>query len=300
MTLIPGIYATACTQRLLTGRVGREGRGYARLVDERLEANRANWNDRVALHVASQFYDVEGWLRDAPGPPPRELESLGDPVGRSLVHLQCHFGMDTLRWARAGATVTGVDFSPAAIENASQLALRAGLSERATFVCADLYDAPRALAGRRYDIVYVSLGSLCWLPDVAAWGAVVAQLTAPGGRVYLHDVHPFAQSLDDEGERVSYGYFEESADPFVAESDQTYTGDAGLGATRTYEWNHSLGEIVTSLTRHGLVIDALDEHDWTVFAHFGWLEERTAGHFTIGEGHPRIPLSFTLLAHATG
>ncbi|HUX03964.1 MAG TPA: class I SAM-dependent methyltransferase [Acidimicrobiales bacterium] len=267
-------------------------------MDARLEANRANWNDRVAVHANSQFYDVAGWLRDAPGPASRELEALGNPAGLSLVHLQCHFGMDTLRWARVGATVTGVDFSPAAIDEATELASRAGLAEHATFVCANLYDAPQALAGQRYDVVYVSLGSLCWLPEVTGWGDVVAQLTAPGGRVYVHDVHPFTASLDDEGERVHYSYFEEPDRPIVVDSDQTYTGDVGLAATRTYEWNHSLSEIVTSLTRHGLVIDALDEHDWTVFAQFPWLEERSPGRFSISEGHPRVPLSFTLLAHA--
>lgn len=267
-------------------------------MEPRLEANLVNWNSRVRVHAESRFYDVEGWLLRAPGPPSREIEALGDLEGKTLVHLQCHFGMDTMQWARAGATVTGLDFSPAAIDEAISLAERAGLSERASFVCANVYDAPQALSGKRFDVVCVSLGALCWLPDVAAWGAVVADLLAAGGRLYLHDGHPFTSCFDDDGERVIYSYFEEPDSPFASDSTFTYTDGERLSATRTYEWNHSIGEIVAALIGRRLVIDSLIEHDWTLFQQFPWLVENTSGQFVIPEGHPRIPLSFTLLAHA--
>jgi SAM-dependent methyltransferase len=208
--------------------------------------------------------------------------------------------MDTLRWARAGATVTGLDFSPAAIDEATSLAERAGLSERASFVCASVYDASQALSGKRFDVVYVSLGSLCWLPDVAAWGGVVADLLAPGGRLYLHDVHPFTSCFDDDGERVICSYFEEPDSPYVSDCAFTYTDGEELSATRTYEWNHSIGEIVAALIGRGLVLDSLTEHDWTLFRQFPWLEETVSGLLVIPEGRPRIPLSFTVLAHAPG
>jgi SAM-dependent methyltransferase len=156
-------------------------------MDPRLVANRENWNERVAIHTKSRFYDVEGWLRDAPGPPAREVDAIGNATGKTLLQLQCHFGMDALRWARAGATITGLDFSPVAISEAISLASRAGLADRASFVCANVFDAPQALASQRFDVVYVSLGSLGWLPDVAAWGAVVADLLLPGGTFYLHE-----------------------------------------------------------------------------------------------------------------
>ena len=266
-------------------------------MEPRLEANRDNWNSRVKVHVESRFYDVEGWLRDAPGPPFREMEALESLDGKTLVHLQCHFGMDTLRWARVGAIVTGLDFSPAAIDDATALAQRAGLSERASFVCANVYDAPRVLSGRRFDVVYVSFGSLCWLPDVTAWGAVVADLLAPGGKLYLHDVHPFAACFDNAGERVIYGYFEDPNDPFVFDSTTTYTDGDELTATRTYEWNHSIGEIISALVAHGLIIDSLSEHDWTLFQQFPWLVENASRQLVVPGGRPRIPLSFTLLAH---
>jgi SAM-dependent methyltransferase len=167
-------------------------------VDERLAANRANWNDRTRVHLESEFYDVDGWLRD--GRPLRvyESEALGDVGGLSLLHLQCHFGLDTLTWARHGARVTGLDFSDEAIEAARDLAQRAGLDDRARFVCSDVYDATSALGHETFDIVYVSLGALCWLPSVDRWAEQVAALVAPGGRFYIHDVHPLAWALADD------------------------------------------------------------------------------------------------------
>jgi SAM-dependent methyltransferase len=267
-------------------------------MERRLETNRLNWDSRVGVHTKSQFYDVEGWLHHAPGPPSREIEALGDLEGKSLAHLQCHFGLDTLRWARAGAIVTGVDFSPVAIEEATLLAERAGLSNRASFLCANVYDAPRALLGRKFDVVYVSLGSLCWLPDVVAWGGVVADLLVPGGRLYLHDVHPFTSCLDDDGERLIYSYFEEPANPFVFDSTSTYTDGEPLSSSRTYEWNHSIGEVVGALIGRGLILDSLAEHDWTLFKQFPWLVEDASGLLVTPEGRPRMALSFTVLAHS--
>jgi SAM-dependent methyltransferase len=266
-------------------------------MEPRLESNLKNWNSRVEVHAKSRFYDVEGWLLKAPGPPLREVEALGDLKGKSLVHLQCHFGMDTVSWARTGANVVGVDFSSAAIDEANALATRAELSERARFVCANVYDAVEALGDQQFDVVYVSLGSLCWLPDVGAWGRVVADLLAPGGRLYIHDVHPFASCFDDEGVHVSYGYFEEADNPQIFDSTSTYTDGEELAAIRTYEWNHSLGEILGALLGHGLVLDSLTEHDWTVFRKFPWLVESESGVFVVPEDRPRIALSFTILAH---
>jgi SAM-dependent methyltransferase len=271
---------------------------YSEPVDPRLGANRDNWNERVAIHSQSRFYDVEGWLRNTPRPPSREVDAVGDVSGKTLLHLQCHFGMDTLSWARVGATVTGLDFSPAAIEEATALAARAGLSDRATFVCADVYDAPRTLSGQRFDVVYVSLGALGWLPDVAAWGAVVADLLAPGGIFYLHDTHPLSLSLDESGERMIYGYFEEQDNPFVYDSARTYTDGGDVTSTRTYEWNHSLGEVLGALTSRGLVVDSLTEHDWALSKQFPWLSEEGDGRYVQPSDRPRIPLSFTVVAHA--
>jgi SAM-dependent methyltransferase len=264
--------------------------------DAFMAANRAKWDDRTGVHLESAFYDVEGWLRQGRGPRPDEAAALGDVTGLRLLHLQCHFGKDTLSWARAGAVVTGLDFSPAGIEAARDLARRAGLDDRATFVCANVYDAVAALGGVTFDIVYVSLGALCWLPDVERWAAVVGALVAPGGRFYLQDVHPVSWALADDDRSFAHSYFEE-AEPYVDDSDGTYTdAHRPLAHRRSYEWNHSLGQVVTALIAHGLRITVLEEHDWTPWQRWPWLVETGHQRWTTPADLPRMPLTYTLLA----
>jgi SAM-dependent methyltransferase len=264
-------------------------------MDERILANQQNWDDRVPIHTASKFYDVEGWLERAPGPREKEMQLVGDVTGKSLVQLQCHFGMETLQWARAGAHVTGLDFSTNAIHAARDLALRAGLSESATFVCSNVYDAVAALEHQTFDVVYVSLGSINWLPEIEPWAEVVGMLLKPGGVLYLHDVHPFSMCFDDEGERVIFGYFEDDDNPYFDDDDSTYTDGGTVAHTRTYDWNHAPSEIIAALAKNGLVLTHFDEQDWTVFQQFPWLELHDEK-YLIPEGRPRIPLMFTLCA----
>ena len=258
--------------------------------------NRASWDERVPIHVASDFYDVEGWLGEGRGPRPHESAMLGDVSGLDLVHLQCHFGLDTLAWARVGARVTGVDFSRLAVDEAAGLARRAGLEDRATFVCANVYDAVEALGHATYDVVYVSLGALTWLPSIDRWAEVVSALARPGGRLFVHDVHPLSDALGEHELVVEHSYFEE-AEPYVDDSGLTYTDGSYVPSTvRNYSWNHSLGEIVTAVIEHGLALERLEEHDWTSFARFGWLVHDADQHFSLPVGRPRVPLSFSLVA----
>jgi SAM-dependent methyltransferase len=267
-------------------------------VGEALAANRAWWDAAVPVHLASDFYDVEGWLAQGRGPRAREAAVLGDVHGLDLVHLQCHFGKDTLAWARAGATVTGLDFSPAAVDAARELADRAGIADRADFVCAPVTSAVDALGGRTFDIVYVSLGALCWLPAIDAWAAQVAELLRPGGRLFLHEVHPLSMALADEDLTVVYPYFEQAA-PYANTETGTYadaTATEALPGDTTYGWNHGLGEIVGALLGRGLRLDLLDEHDWTSFARFPWLVETGEEEFVTPADRIRVPLSFTLVA----
>lgn len=261
-----------------------------------LEANRANWDERTPIHLGSEFYDVGGFLRDGRGPRRREIDALGDVSGLRLVHLQCHIGLDTLAFARAGAIVRGLDFSPVAVAAARDLAARAGLSDRAEFVCAELYRATEALGHATFDIVYVSLGALCWLPVVDAWAAQVAALLAPGGRLYLHDGHPLADALGENSLVLENDYFEE-AEPYVDDSAGTYTdSEREITHRRNYSWNHGLGEIVTALVTRGLVLESLVEHDWTSFRRFPFLVQTDRHQWTTPPGMARIPMSFTLLA----
>jgi SAM-dependent methyltransferase len=267
-------------------------------VEEAIAANRAWWDATVPLHVASDFYDVDGWLRDGRGPRDREAAVLGDVSGLDLVHLQCHFGKDTLSWARAGARVTGLDISAPAVEAARALAERAGLADRADFVCAPVYEARAALGGRTFDIVYVSLGALCWLPAVAPWADEVAGLLRPGGRLFVHDVHPLSDALADDELTVVNPWFEQPA-PYVDTTAGSYaapTATEALPGEPTFTWSHGLGEIVTALAGRGLRIDRLDEHDWTSFARFPWLVEVGEEEFVVPADRVRLPLSFTLVA----
>jgi 2-polyprenyl-3-methyl-5-hydroxy-6-metoxy-1,4-benzoquinol methylase len=266
--------------------------------EEAQAANRKWWDSAVPVHLASSFYDVEGWLAEGRGPKAREVAVLGDVAGLDLVHLQCHFGKDTLSWARAGATVTGLDFSEPAIDAARDLAGRAGLADRADFVCAPVAEATTVLGGRLFDVVYVSLGALCWLPSVHQWAGQVAALLRTGGRLFLHEVHPVSVALADDHLTVVYPYFEETT-PYRDAEPGSYadvTATTAMPGDETFGWNHGIGEIIGALVGRGLRIDRLDEHDWTSFPRFPWLVETAEEAFGIPEGHLRVPLSYTLVA----
>ena len=152
------------------------------------ELNRDMWNERVPLHLRSRLYDLPKFKAGALSLRSHEIADLGDVRGKELVHLQCHFGKDTLSWARLGAHVTGLDFSEAAVRAAVALAAEIGVEAR--FVTADVYDSPEALGGRTFDIVYTGVGALCWLPDMTRWAKVIFNLLQPGGELYLYEFHP--------------------------------------------------------------------------------------------------------------
>ncbi|MGE3961190.1 MAG: class I SAM-dependent methyltransferase [Dehalococcoidia bacterium] len=225
------------------------------------DANLARWDESVAIHAASQGYDLEGYLRGEKTLYAVETEEVGDVTGRTLLHLQCHFGMDTLNWARLGATVTGLDFSPEAVVRATQLAEEIGITD-ARFIETNLYDAPHVLS-EQFDIVYTGIGALNWLPDIRGWARVAAGFVKPGGFLYLYEGHPMLWSLDEDQPappfQLRYPYFE-VAQPVEWDWDQTYTDGPKLKNTRGYEWNHGLGEIVTALIEEGLRLEFLHEH----------------------------------------
>lgn len=273
-------------------------------LDPYREANRARWDESVAIHAASEFYGADRFLAGETTLLPLDIEEVGDVAGKSLLHLQCHFGLDTLSWARRGANVVGVDFAQSAVETARNIAQRAGL--KAEFVESELYASPETLAGRlgTFDIVYVNLGALCWLPDISGWARTCAAFLRSGGALYVRDVHPVTQSLDDESPvselRLLYPYFETS-EPQHWVGDQDYADDsASLNHHDSYEWNHSLGEIVTAVIDAGLGIEFLHEQDWTVYRALPWLVETERGVWRLPErdGNPdrRLPLMFSLRA----
>jgi 2-polyprenyl-3-methyl-5-hydroxy-6-metoxy-1,4-benzoquinol methylase len=260
------------------------------------ELNRANWDDRVPVHLASEYYDVDGFRSGVSSLRPFESAEIGDVTGKRLVHLQCHVGLDTLSWARKGAQVTGLDFSEPAIKAARSLAADLGLD--ASFVVADVYDAVTALGERRFDVVYTGTGALVWLPDMTRWAQVVAALLEPGGFLYLVEGHPFAQILDEEqGTNVALDYFLEQ--PWVEDHAYTYTDGPALEHTRSVQFQHGLGQVVTALAAAGLRIEFLNEHDFDCFQRFGSLE-RDGGQYQFPAGRPRIPMMFSLRASRPG
>jgi SAM-dependent methyltransferase len=263
------------------------------------EANRALWDVWTRIHAEGEFYDLAGFKTGGVRLSPFEIEAVGDVAGRSLLHLQCHFGIDTLSWARLGARVTGADLSPAAIALASDLAIELGFPD-ARFVESNVFDLPNVLHDE-FDVVYTSRGAINWLPDIRAWARVVARFVRPGGIFYIVEAHPVYNVFENEGVAVGelivrYPYFAHS-EPLVFKVEGSYADPtADVGNQSEHGWDHGLGEIVTALIDAGLRIEALHEYpflDWPA----GFLVEADDGTWRLppditGE----LPLMFSLLA----
>lgn len=267
------------------------------------EANRTRWNELVPLHAASRGYDVEGFRRGERGLHPIEAAEIGDVRGLDLLHLQCHFGLDTLALARLGARVTGVDFAPAAVETARALAADLGIEAR--FVESDLYEAPGKVPDS-FDMVFTTWGTICWLPDIHRWAEVVAHFLRPGGRLYYADGHPFAMVFDDGTDaaalpagtfRLGYPYFAHT-EPQVFDNTASYVDTAApTEATRAYEWAHPVAEIVNALTRAGLRIEWMNEHPAIPWQLLPVLVEGDDRLYRWPDGfEPKLPLSLSLSA----
>ncbi|MBH5335800.1 methyltransferase domain-containing protein [Streptomyces pactum] len=266
--------------------------------DDWRDVNRAMWDERVPIHVASEFYDLDAFRGGKDSLRDFERAEVGDVTGRTLLHLQCHIGLDTLSWARHGAAqVVGLDFSEPAVEAARDLAADLGLGpERASFVAADVYDAAEAVPDSAYDIVYTGVGALCWLPDIRRWAETAAHLVAPGGFLYLAEFHPVTDMLDDEtGSRVAHDYFDHTA--WVDETPGTYTdAEAVTVNNRNYQWQHTLGDVVSALAGAGLRIDFLHEHEVTLFQRYTALRRGEDGYYRMPAESPRVPLMYSLKA----
>jgi SAM-dependent methyltransferase len=258
-----------------------------------LETNRANWDERVPIHVSGGFYDVGSFKAGHERLRPFEIEEVGDVAGKDLLHLQCHFGIDTLSWARRGAKVAGLDFSAPAIEEARKLASE--LSLDAEFVEANVYDAVEALDRRTFDIVYTGLGALNWLPDIERWARVGSSLVRAGGFLYVSEFHPFSWVFGDEDLSLAHDYFQKG--PIIWDEPGTYADlDAETVHNRTYEWNHTLADVVSAVISAGLTLEFLHEHDYTLFPRWPFLEKTGFDTYRLPEGRPRLPLMYSLRA----
>ncbi|MEM9418504.1 MAG: class I SAM-dependent methyltransferase [Planctomycetota bacterium] len=267
---------------------------------EGIEWNRLSWNERVQAHWESAMYRQHADALRGGGHDLAEhiVRGVGPVEGQSLVHLQCHMGMETLAWSRLGAKATGLDFSQPAIDKA--IGLRDELGLDTTFVCGNVYDARELIEGQ-FDVVFVSIGSLCWLPDVKRWAEIVASLLRPGGRLFLNDVHPMMDMLEDKpddpkGFGLHYPYL--GGERIVTEQDGTYADETvGFKHTRNAGWSHPLGETVTAVIEAGMCITRLEESSRCVWPALKVMETADGEHWEFPEPwRGKLPVDYTLMA----
>lgn len=259
------------------------------------KGNRIHWDELAAAHERSYEYGrlVDGGhLIDEV-----QLLEVGDVAGKSLLHLQCHIGTDTLSWARLGASVTGVDISPVSLDVAQRLAKRCGLEAR--FIQSSIYDLPGKL-DERFDIVYTSVGVLCWLSDLDAWARIIRDRLRPGGIFYIMEGHPFLNVFDDEsdGLRVMYDYFHRSEPVNWPGDYPDYAGDGYMVKSSSWEWQWAISDVVNALLEAGLVVEFLHEHRYLPWKALPCMVECDDGKWRLPEGSDMLPLMFSIRARA--
>lgn len=256
-----------------------------------LDINRKLWDKKVPIHLKSDFYEVDAFLAGKNVLTPIEMEALGGEIsGKKMLHLQCHFGEDSLCWARLGAQVTGVDFSSKAIRQARKLAKMAGMKAR--FVESDIYSLPEKMSGK-FDLVFTSYGTIGWLPDLDRWAAVIRHFLKKGGTFYIADFHPWVYMYDWESGKLAHDYF--NTKPIVEEVAGTYADRYADIKAEEVGWNHSFEEIIGSLLRAGLRLVEMREFDWSPYPCFPGMREREPGRFVWGDfGERRLPHVYSL------
>ncbi len=261
------------------------------------ELNRRLWNELVPIHARSDFYALDAFRNGASSLKATELEQLGDVAGTSMLHLQCHFGMDTLSWARLGARVTGVDISDEAISLATRLSR--DLDVPARFIRSDLYDLPDVL-DEEFDIVFSSYGALYWLPHLDRWARIVMRFLRRGGAFHLVEFHPFTHvfhdTIDAQVALPESPYFQED-EPLRWQLDGSYADRSAVVENASYEWGHAVGEVVTALLDVGLRIERLREYPYSSYPIVPSMEEDADGRWRLtGPNRGRVPLMFSVKA----
>lgn len=263
-------------------------------MDKYSEKNKKLWNELTPIHERSAFYDVEGFKRGKCTLKSIELEEVGDVSGKFLLHLQCHFGLDTLSWARLGATATGVDLAEASVTLARSLSRETGI--KADFICSDIYDLPNVLKGE-FDIVFTSWGVLPWLSDLKRWAEIIARFLKPDGIFYMVEGHPFITVFDDSEDatelEVIHSYFHKP-EPTKWEWQGSYADGNARVLHPSYEWSHSIGDVINSLIQAGLRIEYIHEFPVICWQALPFMEESKPGSWRL-KGD-RIPLTFSLKA----
>ena len=255
------------------------------------EINRQSWNNKVASHLQSAFYDLPGFLSGKTSLNEIELKLLGDIKGKSILHLQCHFGQDTISLSRLGADVTGVDLSDKAIETAKQIAK--DTKSNAKFICCDIYDLPEHL-DKQFDIVYTSYGTIGWLPDLDKWAKIISTFLKPGGQFVFVEFHPVVWMFDDNFEKIGYNYF--NANAIIETESGTYADKTADLTQELVTWNHPLSEVLNSLIKNDLVINYLDEYDYSPYNCFNKTIEFEPKKYRIEHLDNKIPMVYSIVA----
>lgn len=255
------------------------------------EANKSLWNQRTVVHKDSSFYNLPGFKAGEAVLTPIELNEIGDVKGKKMLHLQCHFGMDSLDWARRGAEVTGVDLSDEAIKEARLLNDELGMN--ATFICCNVYDLKDHL-DEKFDIVFTSYGTIGWLPDLDKWAALISHYLKPGGLFYMADFHPMVWMFNDDFTHIQYSY--ENREVIITESEGTYTDRNAPIKAKEYGWNHSTGELLNALIHAGLKLEMFNEHMYSPYPCFRNIVEFEKGKWHIQGLEGKIPMVYSLRA----
>ena len=256
-----------------------------------IEINRQSWNNRTETHLKSEFYDLDGFMNGNSSLNDIELSLLGDIKGKSILHLQCHFGQDTISLSRLGAEVTGVDFSDKAIESALQIAKETQSNTK--FICCDIYDLPKHL-DKKFDVVFTSYGTIGWLPDLDKWAKIVADFLKPNGQFVFVEFHPVVWMFDDNFEKIAYRYFNSGA---ILETEIGTYADKNAAIKQSYVmWNHGVSEVLSNLIKHGLEIKSFDEFDYSPYNCFNKTIEFEPKKFRIEHLGDKIPMVFSISA----
>jgi SAM-dependent methyltransferase len=255
------------------------------------EANKELWNQRTAIHIDSSFYDVAGFKAGKNVLTPIELNELGDVNGKKMLHLQCHFGMDSLNWARLGADVTGVDLSDEAIKEANKLNDELGMNTK--FICCNVYDLKEQL-DEKFDIVFTSYGVVGWLPDLDKWAEIISNFLKTGGIFYMAEFHPVVWMFDDEFTHVKYFY--DNREVIITDSEGTYTDRNADIKVKEYGWNHSLSEVLNALIKQGLKIEMFNEHMYSPYPCFNKMVQGEDGNWRIKDMEGKIPMVYSIKA----
>ena len=256
-----------------------------------IEINKESWNKRTEVHIDSDFYDNESFIKGKNSLNSIELDLLGDLKGKSVLHLQCHFGQDTISLSRLGANALGVDFSDKAIDKARSLNQNESTDTR--FVCSDIYDLPNHL-NEKFDVVFTSYGTIGWLPDINKWGSIVAHFLKPEGKFVIAEFHPVVWMFNDDFTAIQYPYL--NSEPIIETEEGTYA-EAEADLKLDYvSWNHGLSEVMNSLITNGLSINKVNEYDYSPYDCFKGTIEFEKGKYQIESLGNKIPMVYAIEA----